>query len=276
MENKSWWVASLYPPQDRRDPELFKEIDETAFLRAVRDALLVHIFVEQPHYQLIDSNHQTLRNTFVQAKATGITDDPSVAKSRQLQLSLGMFNWLLSFRAFLDHLDTHVSEVFGKKSKERALLRDRTVAAHDSHFGYRFLFRLRHYVQHCGFPPVRVRYDGTQSPPVEFVGLDRDRLLDRSDIWGAIVRPELEELPRLFNVEPFFDEAKMCVDEIHKIIRKLERSEFDAAARRMRVLQGAAADRGGRPAVAERMEMENSAKVVIHQMPIRLLDEAIA
>jgi hypothetical protein len=60
-------------------------------------------------------------------------------------------NWLLGFRAFLDHVQAHLSELFGKSSEEIHKFKEVTNRAFDSHFGYRFLYRLRNYTQHCGF-----------------------------------------------------------------------------------------------------------------------------
>lgn len=271
MTGESWWLASYWPPSVGREPVLFQEIGQADFDEAVIDALLIALFVRRHHYELVRSNHQEWLNQAEEARARGLTDDATAADSRNRQLKIALVNWLLGFRAFLDHLQTHLSELFGTDSSEMQSFKEVTNRAFDSHFGYRFLYRLRNFTQHCGFPPVWVRVDPNETQSA-FVGLERAPLLERSDVWGAIVRPELEAQPRLFPVEPLVEEAMKCVDEINVAVRVLEKPRFEAAATRMRSLKASAERHGGMPAVAHRTVEKDAIRVAIRQMPVRLLE----
>lgn len=271
MVDESWWLASYSPPMEGREPVLFQEIGQSEFDEAVTDALVITLFVHRHHYELVRSNYQAWLQNAEEARAHGLTDDATVADTRNRELKIALVNWLLGFRAFLDHLQTHLSELFGKDSREMQSFKALTSRLFDSHFGYRFLYRLRNFTQHCGFPPVWVRVDPNEAQNA-FVGLERAPLLERSDVWGSIVGSELEAQQRLFPVEPLVEETMMCVDEINDAVRVLEKPRFEAAAVRMRSMKEAAEGHGGLPAVAHRSVEKDKIRVAIRQMPIRLLE----
>lgn len=235
------------------------------------DALVITLFVQRHHYELVRSNHQARLTKAEEAWARGLTDDVAAADARNRELKIALVNWLLSFRAFLDHLQTHLSELFGKDSAEMQSFKDLTSDAFDSHFGYRFLYRLRNFTQHCGFPPVWVRVDSDEAESA-FVGLERAPLLERRDVWGPIVGPEVRSQPPLFAVEPLVEEAMNCVDEIDDAVRVLEKPRFEAAATRIRSMKESAERHGGKPAVAHRTVEKDAIRVAIRQMPVRLLE----
>lgn len=115
-----------------------------------------------------------------------------------------LLNFMMSVRTFLDHMETHVKRTYGKISCETDLLKNLTSTEFDSKFSYRFMYKLRNYVQHCGMPPIN--YTKTKvlkgdNPRASIVAeFDRNALLFGFDSWGAKVKPDLEALGNNFSV----------------------------------------------------------------------------
>jgi hypothetical protein len=64
-----------------------------------------------------------------------------------------MTNWLASTRLYLESERDFILGQFGEDSEEFRRYGQITSQAFDSYPGYRFLYNLRDYAQHCG-PPV--------------------------------------------------------------------------------------------------------------------------
>lgn len=72
---------------------------------------------------------------------------------QQLQsANLALMNLLSMCRTFVDHVPHHVSELFGRESRESQELKSWLAEEYDGKLGYRVLYALRNYVQHRGFP----------------------------------------------------------------------------------------------------------------------------
>jgi hypothetical protein len=119
-------------------------------------------------------------------------------------------NWLLSARLFLDHTDARLSRTYGSASRERKSYRALTHRAWDSSFGYRLAYELRNYVQHAGFPAIRISAHATNPPgprsDVE-INFQRDQLLERHKYWKASVRDEIAGRTSEFEVLSAMNEA---------------------------------------------------------------------
>jgi len=67
-------------------------------------------------------------------------------------LNRRLSNLLSSIRLFLDHSEFAFKRKYGKKSEEVEAFKKYASEKYDSSFSYRFVYKLRNYVQHCGIP----------------------------------------------------------------------------------------------------------------------------
>ena len=63
-----------------------------------------------------------------------------------------IMNIVTSFRFFLDNADTYLCRNFGKNSDQFSDFKQLKSSEFDDHFAYRFLYKLRDYCVHLGFP----------------------------------------------------------------------------------------------------------------------------
>ncbi|MEO1720458.1 MAG: hypothetical protein AAFR23_09570, partial [Pseudomonadota bacterium] len=111
-------------------------------------------------------------------------------------------NIMSSFRSFLDHADTYLSRKFGVESDELAAWKSLQASEYDQTFAYRFVYKLRNYVQHVGMPPLKLSASSsanTESVTMR-IDLDRDRLLAARKIFKAKVTADLEQQPSLMSL----------------------------------------------------------------------------
>ena len=67
-------------------------------------------------------------------------------------------NFLYSIRTFLDHTETNLKRRYGKNSERFNDFKKACSEAYDNNFSYKFIYKLRNYVQHCGMPPSQLNF----------------------------------------------------------------------------------------------------------------------
>jgi hypothetical protein len=135
-----------------------------------------------------------------------------------------IINWLTSFRLHLDYAETQLKRHFGDESEQVKSFEARTHLAFDSDPGYRFIYKFRNYVQHCG-PPITAlalrRAEKDQSNPfikqAALFLLDRDALLSDYKDWG-LVRPDLLAMDKQFELRPLAETAMAQLREIDLVL----------------------------------------------------------
>jgi hypothetical protein len=151
-------------------------------------------------------------------------------------------NFLVSVRTYLDHTETKIKKEFGKESVQWKRVKAACSAEYDGFFAYRFLYRLRNYVQHCGAPPSIIHSSANladrESKEVKRAGalyLTRDRLLEDYDGWGEQVAADLRSLPEDFDIMPYVVTMMECLTRIAIVVVKDELPEL---ARKTQFLVG--------------------------------------
>ena len=147
-------------------------------------------------------NHEKFAGTLI-----GLGRSFSVGDKRPLieSVTTQIINWLASFRLYLDYAETGLKRQFGRDSSQYLSFKRRTANAYDNHRGYRFIYKFRNYVQHCGPPIASLRVSRSEqretNPFVKQTAvflLDRDGLLHSFDEWGPVrkdllaMQPEFE------------------------------------------------------------------------------------
>jgi len=137
-----------------------------------------------------------------------------------LDLNRRILNYLCSVRTFLDHNETDISRSRGEP--ELKYFKDICANHYDNSFAYRFLYKLRNYVQHCGMPVGNLIIESEKDSKsksgkkvIVSLVLDRDKLLSRFDGWNAQLKKELSALPPYFDVAPLLEEMMFRLGDIY-------------------------------------------------------------
>jgi hypothetical protein len=134
-----------------------------------------------------------------------------------------MTNWLASTRLYLESERDFLLDQFGEKSDELGRYRRATSQAFASYPGYRFLYNLRDYAQHCG-PPVSgmmISSDPTGKRVIEMY-LSRSELLVARFDWSRHAKELLASWPEQISVMPLIEESmagfRIIEDELLRIL----------------------------------------------------------
>lgn len=110
-------------------------------------------------------------------------------KYDQIESSLNtqFFNMLSSFYHFINYIEVCFKEWFGKTSTEANFIQSKKSEYFDKYFEYRFFYKLRNYVTHCGIP-INILFDGTDERGFLFTQTwyFSKYLLARYDEWGLV------------------------------------------------------------------------------------------
>jgi hypothetical protein len=143
---------------------------------------------------------------------------------RSRRVNAAVVNYLTSVRLYLDHRRTQLSRRYGNESGEVSALLDACKTTYDKEPVYRFIYKLRNYVQHCGMPlqVVRIREKLVAEGEIErrlrtvFIGCDRELLLSAYKDWGP-ARAFLEDQPEEFEIHPL-------LEYVHRLLWNIERA----------------------------------------------------
>ncbi|MCU4797361.1 hypothetical protein OB971_20075 [Bacillus cereus] len=131
------------------------------------------------------------------------------------EVNINILKYLASFKSFLDHWETHINRLYGKKSAEFGAFKKATAVEFDGHFSYRFIYELRNYTLHCDMPVSNVasKIDEHDNHIVDIM-INRDRLL-KTYKWPKKVG--LESMTENFDIREQMKEALECLVRIHQI-----------------------------------------------------------
>jgi hypothetical protein len=144
-----------------------------------------------------------------------------------------MVNWLTALRLYLDHTETDLKRRFSDEGPQVIRFLSACRAAYDDHLGYRFMYRLRNYVQHCGLPTCKLTIDrptGRVHPKAvqhARLLLDRDALLHGYKKWST-VQMDIQEMSPYFPLMPLAEDA---MDGLRTVQNTNLRIEVDEALR---------------------------------------------
>lgn len=127
-----------------------------------------------------------------------------VQKPINININRAFLNLLSSIRSYLDFMQRLLKNRFGDDSQIIHKFKHYCRAEYDGNFSYRFLYNLRHYAQHKGFPvnSISLGQNRTNDPNrIEHyleVRILRDQILNDFD-WRTLKR-EIEKLPTEIDV----------------------------------------------------------------------------
>ncbi len=168
-------------------------------------------------YEIGDQNYKEMVEFYERiAQTVGISQE--FAHSVVIALNRRLLNYLSSFRMFIDHQERKLRRLQPSDTDWFRLFKDRTAFHCDNNFSYRFFWRLRNYVQHCGLPlggfEVTSKQDKDGNQVRHFSAyFDRDSLIDNFDDWKT-VKDDLEKQPKHIEIMHHVHELKSCIDDL--------------------------------------------------------------
>lgn len=198
----------------------------------------------------IDSNRRLFelafqnKNEFIEAlnkdsvemvkSSLTIQGDRSIYDKYYMNFNRLFLNYISSIQTFIDHNETFIYRKFGNKSKEGIAFREYTSKCFDTHFPYRFFYKLRNYAVHCVLPLEEFNLSGERvgenvrgSLKVEF---KPTTLLNNFDGWGRILDNELKNMTENFSLIPLIDEMTKILLDFFMFINSLIENTVKEAA----------------------------------------------
>ena len=166
-----------------------------------------------------------------------INNDFSLVDEKPIDININRYflNLLSSFRSYLDHMDKKLSNRFGKNSQLRSNFKQYCSEEYDGNFSYRFLYGIRNYAQHRGFPinHINLGQRPSSSDPnrAEYylnIHISRNEILMDHD-WKKLTN-EIEKLPEFIDVDSHTFSFMKSLKNIHiKIINDLFQTLTESA-----------------------------------------------
>jgi hypothetical protein len=182
-------------------------------------------------------NYKDYQNAIIRYLSGYIRDsqlDDVLARTIYSDLNRLILNLLALARMFLDHTEYDLKGKYGKTSPEFVDFKNMCSQKYDANFSYRFAYKLRNFVQHCGMPigsieisSSRYKKEGSKSHKVEYTNVnllsnhtlsiffDRNKLVESFDGWGKNIKQELEGMDKHIEVTQHIRSFVSDLLEIH-------------------------------------------------------------
>lgn len=167
-----------------------------------------------------------------------------------------LFNFLTSSRTYLDHTETYLKRTYGSTSVEATKFKEQTIKLYDSHFEYRFIYKLRNYAQHCAIPlnKITLEYQGLEPENRKLTLIpifDKTELLKNFSEWGSQVKSDFQSQPNEMFVKKIIDVYYKCLETLNDFFIKLESPILGES---VRYLEGFLGDNFSKPTVNEKTQ----------------------
>lgn len=207
-------------------------------------------------FEILTQNYSALLNALKQFSETYKKGLLTYSNRNLAHLTLNrhILNFLTSFRAYLDHVETNLKRNRGPESSEFKSFKKACANQFDSNFSYRFVYKLRNYVQHCGLP-----LGGFKATLIDDVGNFEDEnftfiinkpeqqealslyfrkndLIEKFNDWGGMVLPDLEKQPDEIEITEHINSVIKSVQKINEVVRSNDRGRANEAAHYLKTL----------------------------------------
>lgn len=149
--------------------------------------------------------------------------------SLEIEFDRRLLSFVAAFRTYVDQSEARLKRQYGKVSDQLAAFKKLAAESFDGYFEYRFLYKLRNFVQHVGFPDWSPWVDGKAHDGSiwRFFKLfepsadPRELLAAPFDDWGA-VRKDLEAMSERISIEKVASVVVARLDVIDAVTREAE------------------------------------------------------
>lgn len=155
-------------------------------------------------FEKINSKKELIDNAIADLENNAIKKD-------EIRIKRSIVEVLSLFYMYLETVEVVIKKDFGKKSiqmNDYELIKSHMF---DNYFAYRFLYRLRHYIIHCVFPPFTLNV--SKDSPKEVIIYKRN--LDRTNsAWQGQLAKDLNGSIEEFELIGMFKELFQCIAKI--------------------------------------------------------------
>ncbi|WP_439185860.1 hypothetical protein [Carboxylicivirga taeanensis] len=152
-----------------------------------------------------------------------------------IEVNKHILNILSSFKFFLDNAESYIKRHVGKDSQQILDFKELTSKLYDSYFSYRFLYRLRNYAMHLGFPIQSIHFKSRkqEANPEDMIG---DVILEVSimsmqgekKLFGP-VHKELMNINSNIDIRPLIVELSKSILTIQKFMHSIHTDKLNDA-----------------------------------------------
>lgn len=193
-----------------------------------------------------------------------------------ININRRIINYLTSIKTFIDHSEYDLKNKYGKTSKQYNSFKNLQSQKYDSHFAYRFLIKLRNYVQHCGLPlgNINISSEMINNDPnnIDFkfnITINRDTILNNFN-WKKL-EPEIKKLPPLFPINSYL---KTMNEDIAELTFHLFGNDIKNAVRSAEIIKDLIReiDKQGMPCILDTKNMtRKGGNVKIEEFSLHLI-----
>lgn len=205
---------------DMSDDEYVAAVEANGVLSRFRSNMRLFNLIPRNYEDFLNSIELSF-NQIIKANNRELALDEAV-----LEINRYYLNFLSSVRTYLDYTEANLKKEFGNNSPIAKKYKSYCSEAYDNNFAYRFIYKLRNYSQHCGFPITYLGWDANvvdlEKKQVSFqfrLGVNRDELLSY-DGWGQSLREDLKKMPQILDFESFSTNMISALFEINRRIYK--------------------------------------------------------
>lgn len=202
-------------PLSNEEVEVY-DTQKNIFMEFVNDFALVE-YVRLNYESLMELLHETILK---------VAKEPSFIGSYPFKnfpflLNTRILNYMMSVKTLLDHMETSINRRFGEDSTEFFYFKTLTANEFDSKFSYRFMYKLRNFVQHCGMPPLSYTISKSLDETSSTLSIElivyfmRDELIRGFSKWGPQVKADLTQMDESFSIMPIFNEHINAIFKVY-------------------------------------------------------------
>jgi len=154
-------------------------------------------------------------------------------------------NLLSSFRFYLDNAEKHIIRAFGKDSPELVNFKSELSSYFDNYFSYRFLYKLRDYALHVGFPIEMIHFEAKENitKPETMVGnlrllVSKESLLAEKKYLGKPVTNDLIKIVDDIDIIPLVTQLGALLLKLEKHIYSLHHEKLECAISNLKQFAG--------------------------------------
>lgn len=147
-------------------------------------------------------------------------------------------NILTSFKSYEDLLRSHFSQYKNLIGNIDNVINDLFSKTYDDYFGYRFMYRLRNYVQHFNLPiqSVEIRSEMVNIP-LKIGAFTVEPMFDKSELlkfkkWST-VGPEIEKMKSSISCKPIVDNFHTSINTLHSNLRNIFFPKYEEVKKRL-------------------------------------------
>ncbi len=202
-------------------------------------------------------------------------------KPIHININRAFLNLLSSTRSYLDFMERLLKNRYGEESAIFTNFKKNCSAEYDGNFSYRFLYNLRHYAQHKGFPIGAIMWGQKQSPDeppkVIFylvVSVVRDEILRNFD-WRTLEN-EVKNLPEKVEILPHISSFMESLSRVHaKSINDIFQT-LTESAQQITTIGKRLVGKEGEPVVFEfEGDVRNIQQLSHKSLPIKLAQQIV-